>query len=98
MTDLLEYDATVEYKEFDKCLINGRESIYLFNASKGVYEWTNSDTFKLNISDMDLIKKPSIMTMLKEFVSIYDRQPNEMEERLLIEQFKAEFNHWSKNV
>lgn len=95
---IAEFDATVEYKKFDRCKISGVEHVYVFNPASGSCEWVNTDNFKIDLLECELIGKPSIINMLKEFVSTYDRQPNEMEERFLVEQFKAEFNHWSKNV
>lgn len=93
-----EFDATVKYSNGDKAIVNGVESIYLFNPRSGKKEWIGFEKFKLNFNNVTIIEKPSIINMLKEFFYTYDRNPNEMEERFLIEQFKAEFNHWSKNV
>ena len=92
-----EFDATVKYEKFDKCKINGVEHVYIFHAVSGIYEWVESDYLKINLTECKLMEKPSLINMLKEFASTYDRQPNKMEERFLVERFKAEFNHWSKN-
>lgn len=91
------FDATVNYKEYDKCKINGVTHVYMFDPSVGKKKWVSFDKFKLNLYECKTVEKPSAIIMLKEFVSAYNRQPNELEERLLVEQFKAEFDYWSKN-
>ena len=94
---IAEFDATVEYREYDKCKINGVTHVYMFDPSIGKTKWVSFERFKISLTECKLMEKPSLINMLKEFASTYDRQPNEMEERFLVEQFKAEFDHWSKN-
>lgn len=92
-----EFDVDIEYAE---------GSIAIFSGIKKALLKDPTDNFKLrwvviptlNVLDAAaLSEKPSLVAMLQEYYNSYQVEPCEVTQKFMIEQYKVEFDYWSKN-
>jgi len=90
-----EYDVTIEYQEGDIASFNGVNKALHRNPLNRKLEWLALP--HLDIENNCDKRKPSLMAMLKEYYDLFESSPGEIEQRFMIEQYKTEFDHWSKS-
>ena len=93
----LEYDAAINYEEGSIASFNGVNKAFLKNPLNSFkLEWVAIPHLSNQIWDSNNAK-PSLMVMLKDFIDTFGHKPNDVSQRFLIEQYKVEFDHWSRN-
>lgn len=91
-----EFDVGIEYVEGSIALFSGIKKALLKDPTDNFkLHWVTIPT--LNILDAALSKKPSLVAMLREYYDAYQVAPCEVAQKFMIEQYKVEFDYWSKN-